>query len=533
MGDQNAYFRLRIKNDGTYLELIPPQGNGAALSFGEMQEYLIRHGQVVDKVAVAKAIQSAAGGKCEIKLDSKTGTEVSESYELTVSDDRLKCTARFFPGSDNGMELKKDEIINDLKFKRICYGIHEDVIDSFFKNKKYCTDYVIAEGNPPVEGKDGRLDYLFNTNPNTKPKLRDDGTVDFFNLELISGCKQGDVVARLTPAEHGTPGKDVYGMEIPPREVYEPKFSYGMNLSVSQDGLELISGLNGNVSLVDDKVFVSNIYTVNDVDTSTGNIEYDGDVHVAGSVKAGFTVKASGSVDVKGVVEGALVEAGGDIIIARGMNGMGRGKLVAGKNVVAKFIENSTVEAGGYVHAEAILHSKVISKADVVVTGKKGFITGGSVHALGDIEAKTIGSEMGVDTDIQVGADPTVKLKAAAMEQAIKDNNKRLAQIKPVLATLMMRVKKGDRLTPDQQRNLRQMSDDFKELNEIIAKQMDEYDDYISKMEVTDSESVIKVSGCAYPGTRITISEIFMQLKSPAQHSRFVKEGADIRIKAL
>ena len=97
----------------------------------------------------------------------------------------------------------------------------------------------------------------------------------------------------------------------------------------------------------------------------------------------------------------------------------------------------------------------------------------------------------------------------------------------------MMRVKKGDRLTPDQQRNLRQMSDDFKELNEIIAKQMDEYDDYISKMEVTDSESVIKVSGCAYPGTRITISEIFMQLKSPAQHSRFVKEGADIRIKAL
>jgi hypothetical protein len=533
MGDQNAYFRLRIKDDGTYLELIPPQGNGAALSFGEMQDYLIKHGQVVDKVAVAKAIQNAAGGKCEIKLDNKKGQEISESYDLFVADDKMRCTVRFFPASDNGMELKKEELIKDLNFKKICFGINDDIINSFFKDRKYCTDYVIAEGETPVEGKDGSLEYLFNTNPNTKPRLKEDGTVDFFNLELISACEEGGVVARLTPAVHGKPGKDIYGKEVPPRDVFEPRFNYGINLKVSEDGLELISGVSGNVSLVDDKVFVSNIYNVNDVDTSTGNIEYNGDVHVAGSIKAGFTVKASGNVDVKGVVEGALVEAGGDIIIARGMNGMGRGKLIAGKNVVAKFIENSTVEAGGYVHSEAILHSKVISKADVIVTGKKGFITGGSVHALGDVEAKTIGSEMGVDTDIQVGADPTVKLKAAAMEQEIKEHNKKLAQIKPVLATLMMRVKKGDKLTPDQQRNLRQLSDDFKGLNETINRLMDEYEEFLSKIEITDSESVIKVSGCAYPGTRITISGVYTQLKAPAQRSRFVKEGADVRIKSL
>ena len=336
MGDQNAYFRLRIKSDGTYLELIPPQGNGDAFSFTEMQDYLIRHGQVVDKLEVAKAIQNAAGGKCEIKLDSKAGHEISESYELDVSDDKMSCKVRFFPASDGGMELKKEELINDLKFKRICFGIHDDVIDSFFKDKKYCTDYIIADGEKPVEGCDGRIDYLFNTNPDTRPALREDGTVDFFNLQIISSCKEGDVVARLTLAEHGKNGRDVFGKEVQPREVFEPKFSYGHNLKVSDDGLELISELSGNVTLVDDKVFVSNIYEVNDVDTSTGNIEYDGDVHVAGSVKAGFSVKASGNVDVKGVVEGAYVEAGGDIIITRGMNGMSRGKLVAGRNVISK-----------------------------------------------------------------------------------------------------------------------------------------------------------------------------------------------------
>ena len=341
------------------------------------------------------------------------------------------------------------------------------------------------------------------------------------------------MVARLTPADPGEDGVDVYGGYIKPREVKEPKFSFGRNLKVSEDGLELISEINGNVTLVDDKVFVSNIYEVNDVDTSTGNIEYDGDVHVNGNVNAGFSVKASGNVEVRGVVEGALVEAGGDIIITRGMNGMGKGEIIAGRNIVAKFLENAKAKAEGYIHSEAIIHSRIISKSDVIVTGKKGFITGGSVQALGNVEAKIIGSEMGVDTDIQVGQDPSIKLKAASMQQEIAEKNKKLNQVKPVLVTLTMRMKKGDKLTPDQLRNFKQLSEEFKNLTEDINKLMDEYDKYMASIDVKDTESVVKVSDCAYPGTRITISEVYTQLKAPAVRSRFVKEGADIRIKAL
>lgn len=533
MGDYNAYFRIIVKDDGTYLELIPPVGNGAALSFGEMQDYLTRRNLLVDKIVVAKAIQESHGEKCTVKIEGGTGSEEAETYSLEVSEDKMKCVVRFYPASSGGAGLRKEELIRDLQFKKIVYGVHEDVINSFFADKHYCTDYVIADGTMPRDGCDGRIDYLFNTNPNTKPKLNEDGTVDFFNLDLISSCKAGGVVARLIPADPGDPGTDIYGIQIKPRSVEEPKFRYGMNLKVSEDGLELISELNGNVSLVDDKVFVSNVYQVNDVDTSTGNIEYDGDINVAGSITAGFNVKASGNVEVKGVVEGAMVEAGGDIIIARGMNGMGKGVLKAGRNVVSKFIENSSVEAGGYVHSEAILHSNIMCKGDVIVNGKKGFITGGSIHALGNVEAKIIGSTMGVDTDIQVGADPAIKLKAASMQQEINENNRKLAQIKPVLATLTMRLKKGDKLTPDQLRNFKQLSTEYKELNDTILKQMDEYDAYLEQVDMTDTEAVVKVSECAYPGTKITISEVYTQLKAPAQHARFVKEGADIRIKAL
>ena len=533
MGSYNAYFRLVIKDDGTYLELIPPVDGGEALVFDELQSYLQRRGFIADKVSIAKAIQGSNGDKCSVKIDPKAGPEVAGSYQLDVSDDNMSCTVRFYPPSSGGEELSKDELMKDLKFKKISFGIKNDVIEGFFADKHYCTDYVIAEGKPVRQGTDGKVEYLFNTNPNLKPKLNEDGTVDFFNLDLISPCKEGQAVARLIPADHGDEGVDIMGAYISPKEVREPRFEYGRNLKVSEDGSELISEVNGNVTLVDNKVFVSNIYEVNDVDTSTGNIEYDGDIHVAGNVNAGFTVKATGNVEVKGVVEGSIVEAGGDIIIARGMNGMGKGAIKAGRNIVAKFIENSKVKADGYIHAEAILHSDVLSKGDIIVTGKKGFITGGSVKALGNVEAKIIGSTMGVDTDIQVGADPTIKLKAAAMKQEIAENNKKIEQIKPVLVTLTMRMKKGDKLTPDQLRTIKQLSEEFKNLTEAVNKGMDEYDKYMDSVDITDTDSVVKVSDCAYPGTRITISEVYMQLKAPAQRARFVKEGADVRIKAL
>lgn len=533
MGGYNAYFRLLIKEDGTYLELIPPVDGGDALSFDELQTYVQRHGYIADKVSIAKAIQGSDGEKCCVMLDPRSGMEVAGSYILDVADDNMTCTARFYPPSEGGAELSKDELIKDIKFKKITFGVKNDVIDSFFKEKHYCTDYVIAEGKSVRQGSDGEIEYLFNTNPNLKPRLNDDGTVDFFNLDLISPCKEGQVVAKLIPADHGDEGVDIYGSYVSPREVEEPKFSFGRNLKVSENGLELISEINGNVMLVDSKVFVSNVYEVNDVDTSTGNIEYDGDVHVAGNVKAGFSVSATGNIEVKGVVEGAYVKAGGDIIIARGMNGMGKGRLIAGRNIVSKFIENSSAQADGYIHAEAILHSDVIAKSDVVVTGKKGFITGGSVHALGNVEAKIIGSNMGVDTDIQVGADPTIKLKAASMQQQIAENNKKLERIKPVLVTLTMRMKKGDKLTPDQLRTIKQLSEEYKTVTEEINRGMDEYDKYMESVDISETESVVKVSDCAYPGTKITISEVYMQLKAPAQRARFVKDGADIRIKAL
>ena len=89
----------------------------------------------------------------------------------------------------------------------------------------------------------------------------------------------------MIPEERGQNGIDVFGKVSPAREVKKAKFSFGRNLEISPDGRQLISMVDGHVSLVDDKVFVSDVYSVEDVSTATGNIDYQGDVEVKGKKK--------------------------------------------------------------------------------------------------------------------------------------------------------------------------------------------------------------------------------------------------------
>ena len=531
---KNGYFRIRLTGSGRFVEIYPPEDGGEKVDLNELKEYLADRSYPVDVVKLKSAIDSAVEELKVAKLDTAKGYPEGEVMNVGVSEDGMKAVARFYAPSEGGNELSVDEILNDLEMKGIVYGIIEETAASYVANRDYCNDYIIAHGKEVVQGVNGSIEYLFNTNPNTRPRLNEDGTVDFKNLNILNPCIEGQVLARLTPAKEGEEGINIYGDRIAPREVSTPDFKYGLGCKVSEDGLELKSLVNGNVTLVENTVFVKDVYELNAVDTSTGNIDYKGDVRVRGNVGSGFTVKASGTVEVSGVVEGALIEAGEDIIIGRGMNGMGKGELKAGRNIVAKFFENSKVTAGGYVHAEAVINSEVMAKTDVCVTGKKGNITGGSIRALGVIEAKTIGSEMGVETHIEVGTDPELKTKLQMLESDIAKLKKATEQLEPVLLAYTQRLKRGEKLNEDQLSQMKQINAKYKALSAAVEKEEKAHEACLAKLKDDDGNGAcIKVSGEAFTGTVITIQNAIKELKTPAKHSRFVKEGADVRIKAL
>lgn len=523
----NSYFKLIHIQGGFGLQIVPPQSGGEELKISEVSEYLSLQNLKCD----IPVLNSALHAKEEVVIPLGTGPcpAVRESYKLMVSEDNMSVIVRFYPASDTGSWMDAPEFLNDLRHKQIISGIRTEAIQSYFQDRQFCTDILAAAGKEPRHGSDAKIEYYFNTDLRAKPTLQEDGSVDFFHLNTINHCKKDAVLARLIPEDMGEFGENVLGVKIKPRTVKRAILRGNQNTYLSEDKRELISSVDGHVVLVDDKVFVSNVYQVENVDNATGNIEYEGSVEIHGNVSTNFSVKAKGNIIVNGVVEGAFLEAGGDIIIARGMNGMSKGTLKAGGNVVAKFLENATVTAAGYVSTESILHSTVMAGTEVNVDGRRGFIVGGRVSATNTINVKTLGSPMGASTLVEVGTDPAVKLKYQENQKQVAETGKILKSLEPIITTYINKRQQGVQLQPDQIQYLKSIL----KLREVKQQEMEqlvkEQEEMQTLLDMQGHASVV-VTGEVYPGTKIAITDVSTVVQSSMKYCKFVKLRGDVKM---
>lgn len=265
------------------------------------------------------------------------------------------------------------------------------------------------------------------------------------------------------------------------------------------------------------------------VDNSTGDIDYEGDVVVKGNVLAGFTVKATGDITVSGIVEGATVIAGGNITFNRGIQGMTRAVVKAGGNIVSKFIESAeNVSAGGSIEADSILHSKVTAKSTIKASGRNGLIIGGDVKAVNMIEAKTIGNAMGTNTSVGVGVDPSMKRRVDELKNSLGKLGDNKIQLNQLLNAL--RKKQDSEGGLDEAKHELQMKTmrNVIMLEQEINKQKKELEELRCQIG-EEKHACIKVSDAAYAGVKLTFGDQCMFLKQKYDYCQFVKEGADIK----
>ena len=526
----NAYFQLVLHDRGTFLQMFPGAG-GEWPQLPEILNYLAFKKVSYDVAMLGKGYKSYEAGQL-IPLSAEKMLPVAECSIIEISMDRMEARARFYPPSTGGRLLDKEGIYSECRLQRVIFGVDDEAVEQFLKDREYCKDYVIARGKEVKEGTDAFITYHFNTDNRIRPTLNEDGTVDFFNLNLVQHCKTGDVLATLTPEVRGEEGRDVTGVVLKPREVKRANLSYGLNIQLSEDKLSISSRVDGHVTLTGGKVFVSDVMQVTNVDNSTGNIEYSGNVVVEGNVNSNFSVKTDGDIEVRGVVEGAHLEAGGNIVLVRGINGMGKGTLKAGGNIISKFMENCTVEAGGYVETNSILHSHVHAGTEINVMSQKGFITGGEVVALSKIRVRTLGSHMGADTRVTVGIDPTIISRMGVLNKEVADAQKNIKSLVPVLEAAKKKIAAGVKMGPDQVKQLQQIAATIKAAQETYTTANEEMQHL--KEQMTEGENAaVEVSGEVYPGVVIAISDVSMIIKNVVKYSRFIKSKGDVRIAAL
>ncbi len=524
----NGFFQLYFDEKGTNVIITPPTDGGLPVDSTELMNYLNGRNIKFEMTSLLMKLKKIEK-KEVIFLSEKIGTSESETFILKMSEDRMKAIARFYPPSVGGALLTESDIRNDLKRLSVVSGLNQVAIALFLTNRTYCTDIEIAKGVLPVHGTDARIEYYFNTDLSVKPTLLEDGTVDFFHLNTMNHCKKGQLLAKLFKEDPGEFGESIIGERIKPRDVKKLALKYGRNISINEERTELISEVNGHVSLVEGKVFVSDIYEVENVDNATGNIEYEGSVQVNGTVCSNFRIKANGNITINGVVEGAYIEAGGNITIIRGMNGMNKGILKAGGNIIAKFIENATVVADGYIETEAILHSKVMSKDEINVVSNKGYITGGIVSATKAIHVKHLGSPMGADTIVEIGVDPALKERYKALDSAVRDAKKILDSIRPVIKATGERLKAGAQLKPSQVLYFKQLALTSKQKQEQLQLDQTELESLEALMRA-NTRAEVTVSGEVYAGTKIVISDVSMIVKESMKYCRFVQGEGEVKM---
>lgn len=527
----NGYFQIIAKTVGVYLRCYPPKGDGRPINMKEVLDYLETEKLPYD-VKVLNETLNGLVDEQDILLTTDKIMPIKEKCMVSVSFDKMKASICLYPPSTNGRTCSQEDIVYALKCAKIEYGIDHEAIKTFLEQKEYGTPRVVAVGKPPREGKDAKIEYFFQTDRKMRPQLREDGTVNYFDLDLVSHCKKGDLLAVLTPADLGEPGITVLGTPIRQKEVVRLVLKHGKNIELNEEKTELRSMVDGHVTLVDDTVFVSNVLEVENVDNSTGNIDYDGSVKINGNVCTNFSVRARGDIEVKGTVEGAYMESGGNIVLARGINGMGKGKLVAEGNIISKFLENCSVNAGGYIETETIVQSNVKSKTEVHVSGKKASITGGTVIATNLVSTKNLGTLMGTPTNIVVGVDPAINERSAQLKKELDEAQKNLDKVLPVLDSTKKKLLGSSISQRDQMKYMAQLIETARHLQQVVESRSQELEE--CKAQLTQAmDSKVEVSGEMYPGVVVTISDVSLRIRDSIKFCRLRKRDGEVKVESL
>ena len=533
---RNAFFQLIQKDDGMYLKAYPEVDGGEKLSVEDVLNYLDKKNlKDVDSGIVKYFVEDANSGKKDVLVKVLEGKQIPEKEFGLVSIDK-KCylaKIRLYPPSDKGARLSTSELKNLIEQNGVKYGIIEKNIEIALKARLYCMDILVAKAKLPVNGSDAEIVYSFNAEKTLKPTMSEDGSVDFHKLDMIESVKEGQLLATLIPIDYGEPGKDVYGNMIRPKKVRNKRLRHGKNIHLSDDKLQMYSDVSGNVTLVNDMVFVTDTYTIEgDVGPSTGDIDYDGAVEVKGNVITGYTVKATGDITVNGAVEGAMLISEGKIVLKRGMQGMGKGVMEAKGDVISNFIESATVKSGGAIYTDAIMHSNISANGDVIVNGKRGLIAGGSVKTTTKIETKVAGSTMGTQTELEVGFDTTLGERYRNIEKHIDQMTDEKDSIVKNLKILQKRMQTKGKLEPEKMKLIKEGTERIKVIDQTIEEETEAYERIDEEMQRTSDGGKVRVENIAYPGVKIVISNISTFVHTETHRCTFIREGADIRVKS-
>lgn len=330
--------------------------------------------------------------------------------------------------------LTENTIWKTLLQKGVSYGVKEEFILRLIERPIYEKRIKIAVGKKAEAGQDGKAVFHFNTDFKPAPKIGQNGIADYKSLDYVQNVKKGDLLCEIIPPTRGKEGKGLDGKVLPGIMGNAVDITAGNNTVYSDDKSKIYAACEGCPVLRDGEIMVCKVLILDQVDASTGNIDFYGSIQITGDVVHGFYVHATEDIIVEGIVEGSLY-AGGNIILKSGMKGSETSELKASGNVVAEFIENAAVTVKKSLYTDALLNSNVECWEKIDVFGGRGKLIGGHYNAGEQIIALEIGNHSNTLTVLKIISTIGRKEKIEECMKKLSENDQMIHQIVHKLET--------------------------------------------------------------------------------------------------
>ncbi|MDR2535293.1 MAG: FapA family protein [Treponema sp.] len=425
-------------------------------------------------------------------------------------DDDLEVRADFIPPARVGSPVRMEQIQTFFSQYSIVYGIQEENIQTALAEcaltLEPVKDVLIAKGDPPVT----EIKDYFELNPRLvsaplpgkSPKR-----IDYRSYSPFIIVKKDQALAQKRPGIPGQAGKNVHGDFVPYKTVL-PEGVIGGNNTRTNDKF-IIAEINGQFIQNKQILQVEKCLVIKGgVGYATGHISFPGDVIIEGPVSDGFKIYAEGSVTIKETLDVTEVMAKGDLTVAGGIIGRGKGIAKIRGPIKTKFIENCRVACGQSVSVERAIINSTVYAMDKVDLGNKGFIIGGNITAIHGVRAGKIGKASGMPTKLHCGIDFTVQQEQEKAKAQIQLLEAKIDKIQYFMALPETSHEKWLKL----EENLKRIQEERYNLRERASD--------LQVRTNADENAVIEVYGEIASGTLIEICQIGLFVAEPLRKVR-------------
>lgn len=484
----------------------------------------------LDKLKLAMAKLQETMGTAEPEPEPEAEEDAGSTEEsvlakgtyLKVDEDEMAAWLYLAPPGP-GVTYQKEDLLDYLTKHDVVEGLHQSNLSAMIKKKVYEREILVARGREIQDGANGYFEYLFTPEEYGVPKVREDGSVDYTNVNALQNVKAGEQVAIYHPAVQSVDGCTVLGHIMKGALYHDLPPMRGKG--IRREDEIYYAQTDGKIEVKDGKVDIQSVHEISgDVDMIIGKVEFFGDIIIYGNVEEGVTIRAGRNIEIHGSTSLANLYAGGDIVLSRGIQGGNKSKVSARGNVFADFIEHTTVDAGGTVQANIIMNSIINAKDMVIATGKRGTIVGGQVNAIKGVSATNVGNDVELKTILHCGYGPETHEQLIAIRRKESDVKAKIEELVDSMSVALREKRmRGVNTSADTERKLAE----WNKLKDKYFAELDDVEhDRVSLEDLIEQSkgAEIRIDGNVYRGVMICINAEQMMVE---RNTCFMKYNAD------